>query len=187
MKKLLITALIFPLLISGQENVRFSKTINTVDLERHITILSSDSLQGRETGKPGQKIAANYIANHFKSIDIPPCITFKHKYTKQTKTTYFQTFKVKSKRHLCKCDDCDVDFIKDLLGVKRWINGENVLGYIEGTDLKDELILITAHYDHLGTHDTLVFPGADDNASGTAATLEIAKAFMLAKKEGQGP
>ena len=67
------------------------------------------------------------------------------------------------------------------------VRGENILGYIEGSDLKDELIIITAHYDHLGKHDSLVFYGADDNASGTAATLEIAEAFMIAKKEGKGP
>jgi len=62
-----------------------------------------------------------------------------------------------------------------------------VLGYIEGTDLKDELIIITAHYDHLGKHDSLIFNGADDDGSGTVATLEIAEAFMLAKKDGKGP
>ena len=71
--------------------------------------------------------------------------------------------------------------------MKRWIEGENVLGYIEGSDLKEELLVITSHYDHLGKHDTLIFPGADDNGSGTAATLEIAEAFMLAKRDGNGP
>ena len=62
-----------------------------------------------------------------------------------------------------------------------------MLGYIEGTDLKDELIIITAHYDHLGKHDSLIFNGADDDGSGTVAALEIAEAFMLAKKAGNGP
>ena len=61
-----------------------------------------------------------------------------------------------------------------------------MLGFIEGTDLKEEIVLITAHYDHLGKHDTLLFNGADDNGSGTAAVLEIAEAFMIAKK-GNGP
>ena len=62
-----------------------------------------------------------------------------------------------------------------------------MLGFIEGTDLKEEIVLITAHYDHLGKHDTLLFNGADDNGSDTAAVLEIAEAFMIAKKEGNGP
>ena len=47
------------------------------------------------------------------------------------------------------------------------VKGENVLGYIQGTDLKNELIVISAHYDHLGKKDSLIFNGADDNASGT--------------------
>jgi Zn-dependent M28 family amino/carboxypeptidase len=80
-----------------------------------------------------------------------------------------------------------VGFVKQLFGNKKKIKGENVLGYIEGGDLKNELIIITAHYDHLGKHDSLVFNGADDDGSGTVATLEIAEAFMLAKKAGHGP
>tara|TARA_Y100001934_G_C12344265_1_gene771918 strand:- start:633 stop:2360 length:1728 start_codon:yes stop_codon:yes gene_type:complete len=66
------------------------------------------------------------------------------------------------------------------------ITGKNVLGYIEGTDplLKDEIIVITAHYDHIGIIDGKVHNGADDNASGTAGLLEIAATFQLAKKLG---
>jgi len=161
----------------SQNNVKFSKTINAADLEKHLNILASDSLEGRETGKKGQKMAADYIMNHFKNIGIPP----------YKKKTYYQKFKVKSGRHTCKCDDCDVNFVKKLFGNKKKIKGSNVLGYIEGTDLKEELIIITAHYDHLGKHDSLTFNGADDDGSGTVATLEIAEAFMLAKKAGNGP
>lgn len=66
------------------------------------------------------------------------------------------------------------------------ITGKNVLGYIEGGDpvLKDEIIIITAHYDHIGIIDGKVHNGADDNASGTAGLLEVASAFQLAKKLG---
>jgi Zn-dependent M28 family amino/carboxypeptidase len=75
---------------------------------------------------------------------------------------------------------------------KHWINfteGENVLGYIEGTDplIKNELIIISAHYDHLGKRDKDIFFGADDNASGTSAVLEIAQAMAMAKEKGDGP
>ena len=187
MIKNILIILIFSSSIFAQNNIKYAETISKTELKKHILILTSDTLEGRETGRPGQKKAANYIADHFKKIGIPPSVKEKNRYTKRIENSYFQKFRVKSNRHLCKCDDCDVDFIKDILGVKRWIEGENVLGYIEGTDLKDELVIITAHYDHLGKHDTLIFPGADDNGSGTAATLEIAKAFMLAKKEGNGP
>lgn len=65
--------------------------------------------------------------------------------------------------------------------------GENVAGFVEGTDKKEEHIIITAHYDHLGKNDSLVFHGADDDGSGTSAVMALAKAFALAKKEGHGP
>jgi len=166
-----------PLISLSQDNLKYANTININDLYDHINILASDSLEGRETGKPGQKMAAAYIANHFKSIGIPP---YKRK-------TYFQKFKVKSKRHVCKCDDCDLTFFKRIFKSNQMIRGENVLGFIEGTDLKNELIIITAHYDHLGKHDSLIFNGADDDASGVAGAMEIAEAFMMAKKDGKGP
>ena len=169
--------MLIPFFSFSQENIKYSNTININDLYDHIEILSSDSLEGRETGKPGQKMAAHYIANHFKNIGIP---AFK-------RNTYFQKFKVKSQRHVCKCDDCDLTFFKRIFKSNQTIRGENVLGYIEGTDLKDELIIITAHYDHLGKHDSLIFNGADDDASGVAGAMEIAEAFMIAKKEGYGP
>ena len=177
MKKYLSLILVIPFFSFAQENLSYANSINNTDLYKHIEVLSSDSLEGRETGKPGQKMAAEYIANQFKKIGIPP---YKRK-------TYYQKFKVKSERHICKCDDCDLTFFKRIFKANQTIRGENVLGYIEGSDLKDELLIITAHYDHLGKHDSLIFNGADDDASGVSAALEIAEAFMLAKKEGNGP
>ena len=177
MKKHLILILVIHFFSFAQENLTYANSINNIDLYKHIEVLSSDSLEGRETGKPGQKMAAEYIANQFKKIGIPP---YKRK-------TYYQKFKVKSERHICKCDDCDLTFFKRIFKANQTIRGENVLGYIEGSDLKDELLIITAHYDHLGKHDSLIFNGADDDASGVSAALEIAEAFMLAKKEGNGP
>lgn len=67
--------------------------------------------------------------------------------------------------------------------------GVNVLGFIEGSDpaRKDEVVVVTAHYDHLGVRGKDIFFGADDNASGTAAVLEIAESMALAKRNGEGP
>ena len=177
MKNIIFISLIFSINIFSQDNIKYSKTILKKDLEKHLTIIASDSLEGRETGKKGQKIAAEYLKNHFINIGIPP----------YKKNKYFQKFKVKSDRHICKCEDCDSDFIKKIFKKNKIIRGENVLGYIEGSDLKDELIIITAHYDHLGKHDTLLFNGADDDGSGTVAIMEIAEAFMLAKRDSKGP
>lgn len=67
------------------------------------------------------------------------------------------------------------------------IKAENVLGYLAGSDLKNELVVITAHYDHLGVDGKTIYYGADDDGSGTAAVMELAKAFAIAKKTGQGP
>ncbi len=74
------------------------------------------------------------------------------------------------------------------LGVeKREVISENVLGFLEGSDLKDEIVIITAHYDHVGVNDGKVYNGADDDGSGTVGLLEIAEAFSMAKAEGHGP
>ncbi len=68
---------------------------------------------------------------------------------------------------------------------------ENVLGFLEGTDKKDEVLVITAHYDHIGKKPSgegdLINNGADDDGSGTVSVLQIAKAFAQAKKDGKGP
>lgn len=185
MKKIIYLLLFFPIasysqvisITDSNDKLRFANTISKKDLKTHVYILASDSMEGRETGKPGQKMAANYIADFFKSIGIPP----------YKRNTYFQKFKVQSGRHYCKCSTCDSKFLKDLFKSPNDVRGENVLGFIEGTDLKDEILIITAHYDHLGMHNGEIFNGADDDASGTSAALEIAQAFMEAKKVGKGP
>mgnify|MGYP002395882881 CR=1 FL=1 len=64
---------------------------------------------------------------------------------------------------------------------------ENVLGYMEGTDLKDELLVVTAHYDHIGKSGDEINNGADDDGSGTVTVLEIAEAFSMAKADSVFP
>jgi hypothetical protein len=63
----------------------------------------------------------------------------------------------------------------------------NVIGIIEGTDLKNEAVVVVAHYDHLGEKNGKIYYGADDNATGTAAVMEIAEAFALASADGHRP
>ncbi len=71
------------------------------------------------------------------------------------------------------------------------IKTENVLGFIEGSDKKEEVLIITAHYDHVGVKKSgegdLINNGADDDGSGTATVMELAKIFAQAKQEGKGP
>jgi Zn-dependent M28 family amino/carboxypeptidase len=64
----------------------------------------------------------------------------------------------------------------------------NVLAVLEGTDKKDEFVVLTAHYDHIGKrNDTTIYYGADDDGSGTTGILELAEAFVKAKAAGKGP
>ena len=74
--------------------------------------------------------------------------------------------------------------------IERTVDGietYNVLGYLEGTDKKEELVIITSHYDHVGVNDGKIFNGADDDGSGTVSVLEVAQAFSEAAKTGQKP
>ena len=69
------------------------------------------------------------------------------------------------------------------------LEAENVLAFIEGSDdkLKDEIVVLTAHYDHIGKDGEDINNGADDDGSGTVALMELAEAFAEAKKAGDGP
>lgn len=67
------------------------------------------------------------------------------------------------------------------------MQSSNVLGILEGSDLKDEYVILTAHYDHLGKRGDTIWYGADDDGSGTVTILELAKAFTKAKAAGKGP
>lgn len=66
---------------------------------------------------------------------------------------------------------------------------ENMVAFLEGTDLKDEVLVISSHFDHIGQNEdgTVINNGADDDGSGTTGVMEIAEAFAQAAKEGNKP
>lgn len=70
---------------------------------------------------------------------------------------------------------------------RQLLSANNVLGVLEGTDKKDEYVIITSHYDHLGKRGDVIYYGANDDGSGTVSVLEMAEAFAKAKAEGKGP
>lgn len=70
---------------------------------------------------------------------------------------------------------------------QREIKSSNVLGLLPGTDKKEEIVFVTAHYDHIGVINGQIHNGADDDGSGTVAVIAMAEAFMKAKKAGKGP
>jgi hypothetical protein len=77
----------------------------------------------------------------------------------------------------------ELDFRKKTI----FLESSNVLGMIEGTDKKDEYLVLSAHYDHLGKRGDVIYYGADDDGSGTVGVMEIAEAFVKAKAAGKGP
>jgi hypothetical protein len=148
---------------SSGNPTKYINTITSKDLIKHLTIVASDDMQGRETGSKGQKKAGEYLINQYKSNAISFPIGA---------TDFYQKIPAA------------------FLNAKRNDNlpdSENIWAYIKGSEKPDEIIVISAHYDHVGIKDGEVYNGADDDGSGTVALLEIAQAFEIAKKEGHGP
>lgn len=147
-------------LVDNKSIYHYKSTITASDLKKHLVKLTSDEFEGRRTGENGQKVAANYIADFYKSMDMEAGVS---------EGQYFQTIP------------------KEFFNGKSNSSSENVLGFIYGIEKPEEVIIISAHYDHLGIEEGKIFKGADDNGSGTAALLEIAKAFRQAYLEDEGP
>ncbi|MFY7847275.1 M28 family metallopeptidase [Chryseobacterium gambrini] len=139
------------------------KEIKAEDLKKNLYVIASDDMEGRDTGSPGQKRAGEYMVNYYKGLGIS--------YPKAL-GSYYQ--KVPS------------DFMKKR-GGGNLPDSENILAFIEGSEKPEEIIVISGHYDHVGTRNGVVYNGADDDGSGTVAVMEIAKAFQAAKKAGNGP
>jgi hypothetical protein len=93
----------------------------------------------------------------------------------------------KKQRSFSETLELDIQF--EMNAINESLTAENVLCFIEGSDpnLKEEIVIITAHYDHVGIINGEIHNGADDDGSGTVAALEIAESFVKAKNEGHGP
>lgn len=133
-------------------------------------------------GEPGELKTVNYANQLFINTQVLSDILGKKK-KKVIKTRDKIAKKGKSKP-VSIPTSIAITQVKDNVPVQH----ENVLAYIEGSDpeLKDELVIITAHYDHVGQRGEDVFNGADDDGSGTVTVLEIAEAFQKAKEMGFG-
>ena len=163
------------LFCKAQNNaLKYAETIQAEDLKKHLTYIASDSLEGRDTGSEGGKKAAIYIAKQFEKSGLQAIMP-----TKDGGKSYFQSFNLYKKKGE------RVKFVGD--STSQVIQTQNVLGFLEGTDKKDEVILITAHYDHVGKNaQGIIYNGADDDGSGTCSIIELAEAFAKAKAEGHG-
>lgn len=323
MKHLLMSLMVIVILafqLNGQDKkaIKFAKTITENDLESYLSVLASDSLEGRETGERGQKMAAAYIREKFRSFGLKAPVktdtgmsyyqvyplkklTYRTAYlkkdeeVKENKTDFLyysraetmgeeyidvvfvgeESIESLKKRDLSgkyvaisnknltgwrtffkeleKLDAAGVflfvedtsryEFIVDRFGryltqprmsleldngankivignpeLASWIfdrsyeeltaggpgasarlilnadmlieeiTAENVLGFLEGSEKPEEVLVITAHYDHIGiSPDGQINNGADDDGSGTSTVIELAEAFSEAAKKGSGP
>jgi len=140
--------LIAGLIVSEPAQAPRSTVIDSARLLEDLKTLSSDAMEGRRTGTAGSEKARAFIVERFKASGVVPF-----------GASYEHTFAFRTR------------------GVSGEQRGVNVVGYIDGTLQPRRYIVISAHYDHLGTRNGVVFNGADDNASGTAALFAIAKYF----------
>ena len=167
---LLFTALLF----TPQSKVAKPYDLITPStIQAHLRFLSSDLLEGRGTPSKGLDIAAEYIAAQFQlsGLKTPKDALFQIDPSMQLPTAvdgYFQTSEFENRRTKAKAPV------------------RNVIGVISGTDpkLKGTYVLVTAHYDHLGSKEgegDTIFNGANDDGSGTVAVIESARALALSK------
>ncbi|MBC7522851.1 MAG: M28 family peptidase [Flavobacterium sp.] len=141
----------------------YINSITAAELKTHLTIVASDKMQGRETGSEGQKMAGKYLIEQYKKNGIP---------FPKGATSYYQTVPAAY---------LNAKYNENLP------DSENIWAFIEGSEKPEEIVVISAHYDHVGVKNGEVYNGADDDGSGTVALVEIAQAFQKAKNEGHGP
>ena len=143
---------------SSHQNVR-----NAAQIRGAMEFLASDALQGRGSGTHDELLAATYLASQLRQIGIQPA---------GDNGGYIQ--------------DVAGEFNFYREGKKQW-NTRNVIGILRGRDskLKEEVILLTAHMDHLGLGEAVngdtIYNGADDDASGCVAVLQLARTLARGK------
>ncbi len=122
---------------------------DTTALLKNLKQFSSDSMGGRGLGQPGGEKAKQFVETRFDQLGL-----------KKLSDSWRQEFA----------------FINPFKKAREV--GENILGWIEGSEYPDQYIVISSHHDHLGKRDSLIYNGADDNGSGTCALFCIAEYFI---------
>jgi hypothetical protein len=131
-----------------------SADVHVAELKGHVFHLASPALMGRRG--PGGARAARYVADAFQRLGLEPAFG----------GSFYQ----------------DIPSLLHEGTRQASVVGRNVAAVLPGSDprLKDEWVLLSAHYDHMGKSGDALYPGADDNASGVAMLLEVAEHFALA-------
>ena len=111
--------------VENANPMEYAETITASELKEHLYTFASDEFEGRNTGEPGQKKAAEYIVNQYQEIGIE---------APEGYANYYQ--------------EIPTEFFDGKLN-----DSENVLGFIKGSEKPDEILVITSHYDHVGVDD----------------------------------
>ena len=158
-----VKSIVAATLIEGGTSKKVEVTsffIDSTMVRKHLYTLASDDMQGRKSGTKGIEKAAKYIENEFKKIGLS---------TFDGLDSFRQTFNFKPR------------------GSKEEITSSNIIGVLEGSSKKEEYVIISAHYDHLGMKQSgsgdLIFNGANDDASGVTGVLTLAEYFKKVGNE----
>lgn len=149
------------------------ETINRITAEGHIGFLAADELAGREAGYPSGRIATAYIEAYFRTLGLEP-------WNGESYRQPFEAYrKERQKKGRYTVHPDSIAVLKK--EVHQRLPLTNVMARIEGKN-PNEIVVMGAHYDHLGVDPLLdgdkIYNGADDNASGVSAVLQIARAFL---------
>ena len=160
MKKIGMLLLVFTAMVSCKNKIKNTKEISTLFIDstlvkKHLYTLASNDMEGRKAGTPGIEKAAQYIETEFKRLGLT---------TYDSLSSYRQTFTFKNRR------------------TQEDITSSNIIGVLEGKSKKEEIVIISAHYDHLGIRAKegvldSIYNGANDDASGVAGMLALALHF----------
>ena len=143
-------------IIVDEHSRNIVKAVNIDHLMSDVEWLADDARLGRASGTPSEKEVGDWLMERYSILELKP-------FRKLKLSDYAHEFEYHT------YDDA---------GIERPAFGENIIGVIEGEDKNGEYVIISSHYDHLGVENGLIFNGADDDASGVAAMLEIARVIL---------
>ncbi len=166
MKKIGMLLVVFIGMLSCKNEIKSPSEItklfiDSTQVRKHLYTLASDEMQGRRAGTIGIELAAQYIENEFKRLGLS---------TYDTLSSFRQTFTFKNRQ------------------TQEEIISSNLIGVLEGKSKKEELVIISAHYDHLGIRAKAgvadsIYNGANDDASGVTGILTLAEYFKKVGNE----